>query len=453
MDMSEIKINPRVGWRTIEKEAILFNCDTQEICILNETGSNLWETIADGADFSRLVNSLKKKYSLSDEVAKKDTISFLEQLNSGGYIRFINGEKWPDHRVSSEAENILIELEMQAIRNFIPFSVTFETTYSCNEGCIHCFMDKNLPSLDPSDIKRILKEIADAGCLFITLTGGEFFTRADFAEILESVSGLHFAIDILSNGSLITQDIAESLANCPVRRVQLTLCGATPEVHDYVTRLEGSFDKTMNAIHFLRNSGIKIEIAFPLMGLNFHQRYLAKQIVESLDCLFFPSHIITARNNGLKDTFGLRIDDAQLKTFLADKKLFKLYGGRKPFQDHQFYLNIPDIQDAAPCYSGFNTCAITPNGKVLPCNQLLYEVGDLAKESFAEIWKHSSGLKYLRNLKIRDLPECLKCKHLPFCSRCPGLALLEGGDLLGISPENCRITKNSCELLKEEDIP
>ena len=446
--MNKIRINPRVGWRIMEREAILFNCYDQEICILNESGSHLWKILTEEGDFSTLVSFLKDRYSLETERAEKDVITFLKQLDSTGHINFYSGERnFIYYGTLSRAEDILIELEMKAIRKIVPFFVTFETTYSCNENCIHCYMDKRLPSLRLAEIERILKEIANEGCLFLTLTGGEFFTRTDFIEILSFASKLHFAIDILSNGTLITQDIAESLAKYPIRRIQLTLCGATPEVHDYITQLEGSFNKTINAVHFLRDVGIKVEIAFPLMGLNFHERYLAKQLVESLDCLFFPSHIITARNNGSKDTFRLRLDDNQLNNFLADKDLFKLYGGRKPFQDHQFYLNIPDIREAAPCYSGFNTCAISPNRRVLPCNQLLYEVGDLTRESFTEIWNHSSRLGYLRNLKIRDLPECSECKRLPFCSRCPGLALLEGGDLLGTSPENCRITKNSCELL------
>ena len=90
-------------------------------------------------------------------------------------------------------------------------------------------------------------------------------------------------------------------------------------------------------------------------------------------------------------------------------------------------------------YSGFNSCAITPSGKVLPCNQLLYEVGDLNKNSFSEIWHNSPQLQYLRSLTIGKITKCSKCQLLDSCARCPGLAFLEGGDLLGPSPENCRI--------------
>jgi len=409
--------------------------------IWNDIASQMLVKMERGTTLNELVSWLMRNYSISREIAICDTEKFLKEV----FLTGISGsQKIIAEEDDSEIENgekALLAVEMKAIEELVPFAITFETTYGCNEKCIHCYMDRNLLSLSLTEIKRILSEIAKENCLCVTFTGGEFFTRHDALEIVEYANNLHFIIDILSNGSLINQEIVDVLANCSVRRVQISIYGATSKTHDAITCLSGSFRRTMRGIKLLRESGIKVEIAFPLMSKNFHERYLVKNLAKSINCLISPSYMITARNNGSKDTFFLRLKDDQLSEFLEDKELSGFYAGRKPFQDHEFYFGFSDITEAAPCYSGFNSCAITPSGKVLPCNQLLYEVGDLRKQAFSEIWHNSSQLKYLRTLTLRDLKECAHCKLLYSCARCPGLAFLEGGDILGPSPENCRVAK------------
>jgi AdoMet-dependent heme synthase len=438
---SVFKINSRIGWRAIGDEVASFNCDNQQIVIWNETASQILIKMEKGISPNELVDWLMKDYSIDKEIAIHDIDEFLKEISLAGVVGSKKAKVKEDDSGTENGEKALLEVEMKAIEELIPFAITFETTYSCNEKCIHCYMDRNLLSLSLGEIERILEDIAAENCLCVTFTGGEFFVRSDALEIIEYAGKLHFVIDILSNGSLINQEIVNVLTSCSVRRVQISIYGATSETHDAITCLPGSFQKTIKGIELLRESGIKVEIAFPLMNKNFHDRYLVKDFAKSMNCLISPSHMITARNDGSKDTFSLRLNDNQLREFLKDKELSGLYAGRKPFQDHEFYFGFSDIFEAAPCYSGFNSCAITPSGKVLPCNQLLYEVGDLKKQTFSEIWHNSSQLKYLRRLTLRNLKECASCKLLYSCARCPGLAFLEGGNLLGPSPENCRVAK------------
>ena len=436
----KLKINSRVGWRFIGDEVASFNCANQQIVIWNHVASKLWTKMENGSSFDELVSWLMQEYSVNRETAIKDIKEFLREVFDAGFIES-GKSSMEDDDESKNGENALLLVEMKAIENLIPFAVTFETTYYCNENCIHCYMDSNLPSLSLSEIKRILDEIAEENCLCVTFTGGEFFVRKDALEIIKHASELHFIIDILSNGSLINKEIVNVLNSCSVRRVQVSIYGATSKTHDAITLLPGSFRRTLKGIEFLKEAGVKVEIAFPLMNKNFHERYLVRDLAKSVGCLISPSHMITARNNGSRDTFSLRLDDNQLREFLEDKELAGFYVGRKPFQDHEFYFGFSDLLEAAPCYSGFNSCAISPSGKVLPCNQLLYEVGDLRKNNFYNIWHNSPKLKYLRSLNLRDLEECANCKLLLSCARCPGLAFLEGEDLLGPSPENCRVAK------------
>lgn len=441
--MSAVKTAKRIGWRSVNDSAVLFNCQTQEIRILNETGTATWESLAEGQSLDECAALLCEEFGAEAGDARVDTYEFVSELQSAG---FLDGD--PHFAVNEgaktgeqEGENVLLELEMMAIESMTPFAVTFEVTYSCNEHCIHCYMERGKRALPLARIKSILDELAERGCLFVSFTGGEFFMRKDALEIIEYAAKKRFVIDILSNAALVTPAIAKRLASYPVRRVQVSLYGSNASTHDRVTRVPGSFDNTIQGIKSLRNAGVKVEIALPLMSVNFDERYQVRDLAYSLDCYLSPSPIISARNDGSEDTFDLRLTDEQLHQFYSDKEFSGLYAGRSPFADHQLYLGFEDLTQAPPCYSGINTAAINPQGIVYPCNQFLQSVGDLKVNSFGQIWDYSDELNLIRRIKIGDLPTCGQCEMLHACTRCPGLALLEGGNVLGPSPENCRITK------------
>jgi radical SAM protein with 4Fe4S-binding SPASM domain len=67
--------------------------------------------------------------------------------------------------------------------------------------------------------------------------------------------------------------------------------------------------------------------------------------------------------------------------------------------------------------------------------------GNLRKESFAEIWKRSPQFERVRSIRENDLPVCAACGIRKYCERCPGLAHMEGGDLLGAYDRACELAE------------
>ncbi|MBD3282198.1 MAG: radical SAM protein [Candidatus Portnoybacteria bacterium] len=437
-----LKIKDNIGWRKIGEKTIVFNPLNQELLEFNEIAAFLWDQLLETTSIEKLLNKVLSRYEVVLEQARKDVIDFIMTLSSLGFIDSTEPNiSHLNYKPKKRQKNLLLQLEKYAIKKIIPFSVTFELTNFCNEDCIHCYVPRNNNNeLETREIKRILSELADAGCLFISFTGGEIFTRLDIFEIIDFASKKRFVIDLLTNGALVDEKVISFLKTKTVRRVQISLYSATAQIHDQITQRKGSFLKSASAIEKLVKEGLKVEIAFPVMKLNFEQRHQVKKLAASLNARFLPAHIITARNDGSKDTFDLRLDNEQLQT-LFKEDIFDYYPGRKAFQEHQFYVGFKNLQEANPCYSGINSCCIDPRGNLLPCNQFLYQLGNLRKNSFSKIWQNSLRLKNLRTFKVRDLHTCSKCELLSYCSRCPGLALLEGGDFLGPSFENCRITK------------
>jgi len=99
-----------------------------------------------------------------------------------------------------------------------------------------------------------------------------------------------------------------------------------------------------------------------------------------------------------------------------------------------------------PCSAGHNSCYISPYGDVFPCVQLPQAAGNLRREKFDEIWYHAPQLERLRAIRESQLPICSRCEIRGYCERCPGLALMEGGDLLGAYERACALAEEKARL-------
>jgi len=62
-----------------------------------------------------------------------------------------------------------------------------------------------------TDSLGILDEVADAGCLWLLITGGEPLLRPDFRDIYMYAKRKGFLITLFTNGTLLDADIADQL--------------------------------------------------------------------------------------------------------------------------------------------------------------------------------------------------------------------------------------------------
>ena len=104
--------------------------------------------------------------------------------------------------------------------------------------------------------------------LILTLSGGEPFLRKDFFDILAYARSLMFSVKIKTNGLLIGAEQAQRLRELHVGEVQISIYSHRPEVHDGITKVRGSLERSLNAIRFLRSQGLTTVIACPLMRAN-----------------------------------------------------------------------------------------------------------------------------------------------------------------------------------------
>jgi radical SAM protein with 4Fe4S-binding SPASM domain len=95
-----------------------------------------------------------------------------------------------------------------------------------------------------------------------------------------------------------------------------------------------------------------------------------------------------------------------------------------------------DVMEELPCSAGHTACYVSPYGDVFPCVQFPLPSGNVRRQKFMDIWRHSDQLNEVRTITAGDLPVCSGCNHVGTCTRCPGLAYLEG-NMRGPSTQDC----------------
>lgn len=328
----------------------------------------------------------------------------------------------------------------------VPFSVHFDVTYRCNERCVHCYLDhEDYGELETAEIKDILTQLAVSGTLMLTFSGGEIFLRKDCFELLEFAKDLHFDIALKSNALMITAVRAARLRALGIRQVQVSVYSADPEVHDRITKVRGSFARSLQAIRFLRAQGLRVKIACPLMKQNLAGLRKLRALADELGVSYVIDMTITPKLDGDTSVLALRNSAKDLMGVIEDPTL---QGKSAVDADVESAIGSAvssgmesDAYDGIPCSAGHNTCYISPYGDVYPCVQMPIAAGNLRKENFEDIWRRSPQFERVRAIRDSDLPICAKCAIRTYCERCPGLAQMEGGDLLGAYERACELAE------------
>src|SRR5215470_4004748 len=151
---------------------------------------------------------------------------------------------------------LLEEIGLKAFDLGVPLSVHMDVTYRCNERCVHCYLDHDdHGEMTTAEIKGVLDQLAEAGVFFLTFSGGEVFLRRDFFDLLEYSRRLLFNVKIKTNAVMIRETEAQRIRALGVDTIQVSVYSHRSEVHDAITKLPGSFERTINAIRFLHDQG------------------------------------------------------------------------------------------------------------------------------------------------------------------------------------------------------
>lgn len=330
--------------------------------------------------------------------------------------------------------SLLEEMNGKATALGIPLSSQLDITWRCNERCVHCYLDHDgKGEMSIAEIKDVIRQLAESGTFFLSISGGEPLLRRDCFEILEYARSLRFNVKLKTNAVMIGPKEAQRLRELGIEQIQISVYSHRAEIHDAITKLPGSLKRTLNAIRLLRAEGLKVSITHVMMQQNASDGMAVRQLAQDLGVAFVIDPTITPKLNGDRSIVTLGLIGSALK---------------EVFQTEEFVGNVEefcapvstvdeDVLNSSSCSAGHTLVYVSPFGDVYPCVQFPMPCGNLREQTFREIWRESAALTELRSIQVRDLPTCSHCDHVSYCSRCPGLAYMEG-DMRGPSSADCK---------------
>lgn len=316
------------------------------------------------------------------------------------------------------------------------YSLTLETTYRCNEKCVHCYLpeETKLPELSLEQIDALLGEFVALGGFQVLLTGGEVGVRRDFADILALVKRHRLVVSINSNLTRMTDRLLADIIDLHPKSVSCSIYSARPELHDAITRLPGSFAKSIAAVKSLRTGGVPVSLKAPLMKHTAAHWREVEGLAEELGCGFQMDLSITAKNDGGLSPLAQRVDDPAVLRDIYSSRHYRLTMMDEPVPQTSA---SPD-PEAGICGAGASGLCISPDGAIRPCIGITEPLGHFPANTLAEAWNHSPFFARWAALHLRDIP-CGTCAKFTSCSRCPGAWHAEHGSYVQPTPYNCTL--------------
>ncbi|MFQ5669800.1 MAG: radical SAM/SPASM domain-containing protein [Acidobacteriota bacterium] len=313
-----------------------------------------------------------------------------------------------------------------------PLAANFEITFRCNLKCEFCYnVDRpGARELTTPQIVDTLGKLRELGVLYCALTGGEPMVHPDFWTIARQVKARGMALRLYTNGCYIDAEAARHLGtDVRALEVEISIHGATSEIHDRLTGIRGSLDKALAAARLLRDQQVKVVLKTPITRYNQHQVWDIYRQGQELGASVTFDPVITPRDDGDTDPLRLQATPAFLEQFWSEDWK-ELRGGHSVLpMDHTKVKSV--------CGTGRTAIAIDPYGDIYPCIQWRRKAGNVLDVSdLRTLWRRSPVLQEVRQLAA-IVPRTLlaECESGAFCSYCLGVAEAQSGDPLKMYPQ------------------
>ncbi len=302
------------------------------------------------------------------------------------------------------------------------FVLQWHLSENCNLKCLHCYQEAHKPiQLKYNQLveiynqfKELLKRLEMKG--HINITGGEPLCNPYLFKILDLIKKDEdlISFSILTNGTLITEQIAKKIKSYNPYYVQVSLEGGK-SVNDYI-RGKGTYQKIAKGIINLRKENIFTSISFTATKINYREfpkvvKYAKKYDVNNV----WSDRYIPLGDSKDRD-LALNLQETRDYLNIMNKERIKLKNIKNNHLSISMYraLQFQMTNDFAyGCTAGDTLLTVMENGDLVPCRRMPIVVGNLFEEKMIDLYLNNQILKNLRAKKIPD--ECLGCEHEQTC--------------------------------------
>lgn len=350
-----------------------------------------------------------------------------------------------------------------------PLLVFWETTKSCDLSCKHCrasAIDEPLPGeLNFDESIEFIRSMTAFGKPYprLIITGGDPLKKDRLLDILSEAKKQGISASITpAVTDRLREDVINDLTQVGVRSYALSLDGSTPESHDTLRGVPGTFKKTLEIMDILLEKGLSVQVNTAVMKSN------VKELPRILNLLsnrkistWAPFFLIkTGRGNELEDLspeeyeevnnwlyfaskYGVRIRTVESPIFrriVLQKEQGKRYRGGKLYNDLKEesirLMRVPGKKSKSyfvGSRDGSGVIFVSHDGYVSPSGFLPLQMENVKEKNIAEIYRGNPLLKSIRNAS-KYSGKCGYCEYNTVCGGSRARSYYQTGDILGSDP-------------------
>jgi heme b synthase len=300
---------------------------------------------------------------------------------------------------------------------------------------------------------QFIDNLAACAKPILVLSGGEPLFRPDIFDIAAHARDRGLVVALATNGTLITQTVAQKIVEAGIRRVAISIDGADETTHDNFRRQPGSLGAALNGFRHLRALGMSMQINCTVTKHNVHQietlyakaRELGADALHLFMLVPVGCGVQIAESNALPAAEYERVlnwmyDKSKLRElhlkatcaphyFRIMRQRGKEEGIRvEATHSHGKPHGAGHHHDMAAmtkgCLAGSAICFVSHTGEVFPCGYLPVSAGNVRQQSMAEIWEHSPVFARLRDEDQLE-GKCGLCEFKRICLGCRARAYYE----------------------------
>lgn len=376
-----------------------------------------------------IVNKLLSIFvDVEPDELKNDTAEFFDMFVEAGFLT--RGESFEECKNADKADISYCEGIESAItiapsdcskgfiaQNELLRSLHIEVANECNERCVHCYIphDYKTKAIDPVLFYRTVEEGRNMNIINVTLSGGEPLLHKDIIGFLKRCCELDLSVNVLTNLTLLSDDIIEEMKKNPLLCVQTSIYSMDASIHDSITKVKGSLEKTKCNLLKLKHAGIPLQISCPVMKQNKDTFNDVIAFGEENGISVAVDYVIFASYDHSNCNLVNRLSLEEI-SHAFDKQATKEYVDYMCSQANE--KEALTAQDPICSICRYYIC-ISAEGNVFPCIGWQSNViGNLNQKSLQEIWETSDDIKKLRQITRKEFPKCVSCEDRGYCNVC-----------------------------------
>lgn len=374
-----------------------------------------------------MLNRYRRPLALRNRVTRNRVNADLDRLS--GILRGLAQGVCP-------AEIGITATEIQSGTWDAPARMDLAVTYRCNLECAKCYNGERSVGTELSTAQwlDIYRTLWNLGIPQVVFTGGEPTLRDDLIELIDQAD--EFVTGLVSNGTTLVE-FAQPLKDASLDYVQVTVESHLPGIHDRMTGVTGSHERTVAGIRAALDVGLEVVTNTTLtksntVGFSETVCWLYEKLgIRNIAC---NTLICSGRGTAYRESHGL--SDEELKaTLVTACRQAEALGICLQWYSPTCYSTLNPMElglGVKNCSAAAHNMMIQPDGSVLPCQSWPQSVGNILTDSWDTIWNHETS-KRLREHLLAP----------PGCSECADFALCGGACPLDPTPRTPRNTEGA----------